>query len=178
MFSNLTDYFELARGLDRRAFVSRFPRPMLIGRNESQSLAPRDEYNSTLKMSVDPKTRELRDEHMPSTPLDRVTPVVKSDRNSFASKVLVGRTETNDLVISHMTVSRHHAFFSSDEPADHILLTDTGSTNGTHINGKLIEARQPHMLVDGDRLAFADTRFVFYTTGGFYDLLVDLAALR
>ncbi len=178
MPSNLTQYLELARGLDREAFLSRFPNPVLVRRSESQSLAPRDEYSSTLRMRIDRSTREVRIEPVPSTPLDKVTPVVKSDRNSFASKVLVGRTETNDLVVSHMTVTKHHAFFSSDEHTGRTLLTDTGSTNGTQLNGELIEARQPRMLTDGDRVAFGDIQFVFYTAGGFYDLLLSLSALR
>ncbi len=48
--------------------------------------------------------------------------------------VSIGRAETNDLVLNHPSVSRHHARISL-LPGDTTLLVDLGSMNGTMVNG-------------------------------------------
>lgn len=178
MHLTIQEYLLHARGFDRQAYLERFPDPILVRRSEQQSLAPRDEYSSTQKMKRDPVTNELRIEHRPPSPVDQVLPISKTERNSFASKVLVGRTETNDLIIAHMTVSKHHAFFSADPHSGQMLVTDTGSTNGTRLNGQDLTPRDQRLLQDGDRLAFGDIQLDFYSAGSFYDLLLSLPALR
>lgn len=177
MSTTIKDYLDQARRLDRDAFLDLHPTPVLIHCARSQSLAPRDEYGSTLRMRIDPDTKEFRVDR-PPTPMDQVEKLAKSDRNSFASKILVGRTETNDLVVSHMTVSKHHAFFAFDQTTGAASLTDTGSTNGTQINGQELPARESRELTDGDQVAFGDIEFVYYSPSGLYELLNSLSALR
>jgi hypothetical protein len=178
MPSDIKDHFELARKLERDAFLARFPHPVLIRRSQNTSLAPREEYGSTLKMRIDRAKKTYRVDPSPPAALDKVTAIAKSDRNSFANKVLVGRTETNDLVVSHMTVSKHHAFFQVDELTGALSLTDTDSTNGTQLNGQVLEARQPQLLSDGDQVAFGDMEYTFYTAEGFFELLQSFPVLR
>ena len=179
MSATVKDYVDVTRRLDRPAFVEQHPHPFLIRRSQNQSLAPRDEYSSTLRMRIDPDTRQWRAEPTPPSPVDRVLPVVKRDEHSsFASKVLVGRTETNDLVVSHLTVSKHHAFFTLDADSGTTSLTDTGSTNGSQVNGQVLPPRKPRRLHDGDQVAFGDIEHLFYTAGGLYDVLTSLTALR
>jgi adenylate cyclase len=62
--------------------------------------------------------------------------------------VSIGRAETNDLVLNHPSVSRHHARISA-LPGDTVLLIDLGSLNGTVVNGQPI---QEHRLADQDRI--------------------------
>ncbi len=174
----INDYLPMARGLPREQFLARHPEPVLLQRSSPDSLAPREEYGNTQKMRIDPATRELRVEQPLPSPLEAVVPVAKAERNSFASQVLVGRTDSNDLVVAHLTVSKHHAFFRLDEATGRHTLTDMDSTNGTRVNGQSLQGRQAQELADGDLVAFGDMRFVFYTAGGFYDLLCSLSALR
>ena len=178
MSATIKDYLDRARHLDLDTFVAQYPSPVLIHCARSQSLAPRDEYGSTLRMRIDPDSKEFRIETRPPAPMDQVETLVKSDRNSFASKILVGRTETNDLVVSHMTVSKHHAFFTFDPDNQAASLTDTGSTNGTLVNGQELSARDSRELSDGDQVAFGDIEFVYYSAAGLYELLNSLSALR
>jgi pSer/pThr/pTyr-binding forkhead associated (FHA) protein len=176
--SVVKEYLQQAHSLDRDTFVDRNPEPFLVRQQKDESIDPRNEYRSTLKMKVDRERQVVRIEPLPPSPNDSVIPLDKTERNSFASKVLVGRTETNDIVIPHLTVSKHHAFFARDGETLVYSVTDTGSTNGSKLNGQALAPKEPHALTDGDQVSFGDIKFVYYSPGGFYDLLCSLSALR
>ena len=48
---------------------------------------------------------------------------------------------------------------------------DAGSTNGTSVNGAVVEGGQVRELENGDRVRFGGMQFTFYTPEGFYELL-------
>ncbi|HEV2720866.1 MAG TPA: adenylate/guanylate cyclase domain-containing protein [Thermoanaerobaculia bacterium] len=56
------------------------------------------------------------------------------------SELTVGRTEGNDLVLNHPSVSRRHARF--DPRDDHWWIIDLKSTNGVKVNGNLVAEAQ------------------------------------
>lgn len=74
-------------------------------------------------------------------------------------QVLVGRSPDNDLVISHVTISRRHARFKF-EP-DQIILEDLGSTNGTFINSVQLAPLQP-VLISSDQDVFLGEVVILY----------------
>ena len=66
--------------------------------------------------------------------------------------VVIGRSPSSDIVIDEPYVSASHARFTIQGPA--LVLEDLGSTNGTMVNGHIIE--QPVTLRDTDEVKVGD----------------------
>jgi ABC transport system ATP-binding/permease protein len=62
----------------------------------------------------------------------------------------IGRSPLCQLHIPHPVVSRLHA--KVERQGTHYLLTDTGSANGTFLNGRRLT--KAHLLLDGDLIGF------------------------
>ncbi len=73
------------------------------------------------------------------------------------NRSVVGRSGTCDVHIATDDVSRHHAVVWQEAGATWVA--DIGSSNGTTVNGEAVAGAVP--LVDGDRLTFGETEFVF-----------------
>src|SRR3954454_21060301 len=65
----------------------------------------------------------------------------------LATPVTIGREEGNGLRLNDERVSRFHAKIQKD--SDDIILTDLESTNGTRVNGSVVQIRR---LRHGDRV--------------------------
>jgi hypothetical protein len=70
-------------------------------------------------------------------------------------KFTIGRAEASNLVLSSLTVSRHHAELCRQD--DEWFLVDLGSTNGTYLNGWRINGTVA--VRPGDEVTFGDVRF-------------------
>jgi len=67
----------------------------------------------------------------------------------------VGRASDNELTLNHTSVSKiHAALLMSSEGT--LLVADTGSTNGTFINGRRIAYGESRLIEDGDVVGFGD----------------------
>jgi len=66
--------------------------------------------------------------------------------------VVIGRSPSSDIVVDEPYVSATHARFTIQGPA--LVLEDLKSTNGTMVNGHLID--QPVTLRDGDEVQIGD----------------------
>lgn len=66
-------------------------------------------------------------------------------------KVIIGRGEDCDVVLTERQVSRHHAQIRRLD--SQYVLEDLGSRNGTYVNGR--EVTEPHVLQDGDEIQIA-----------------------
>jgi len=75
-------------------------------------------------------------------------------------RVSVGRTPINDLAIDDASVSKIHASFMADADGA-ISVADTGSTNGTFINGERISYGKASVLEAGDRVKFGTVEVAF-----------------
>lgn len=76
-------------------------------------------------------------------------------------QVTVGRAASRDIALpDDKLVSRHHLVMSQEQGG--YILRDEGSSNGTYINGQLIEIMHPHMLQEGDQIALGRHQFVFH----------------
>ncbi len=90
--------------------------------------------------------------------VDRASP---SRRYRLSGTVTVGRATDNQIVLTHGTVSRRHAWLR--EEAGGWLVADAGSANGTFLNGQRIV--EPRSLSNGDVVAFGKQEFLFEVFG-------------
>ena len=74
--------------------------------------------------------------------------------------ISVGRTGSNALIIDEPSLSKIHASLSVDNEGA-LSVADTGSTNGTFINGQRISYGKATRLAAGDRLKFGTVEVDF-----------------
>src|ERR1043166_488750 len=75
-------------------------------------------------------------------------------------RVNVGRATDNELHLNHSSVSKIHASLRMDQLGN-LLVADTGSTNGTQINGQRIAYGEAHPINEGDLVSFGDVEVRF-----------------
>jgi hypothetical protein len=78
-------------------------------------------------------------------------------------RVGVGRGTDNDLYINDRSVSKIHAALRMSKEGT-LLVADTGSTNGTFINGRRIAYGEARQLEEGDVVGFGDIEVRFRKT--------------
>ena len=72
----------------------------------------------------------------------------------------VGRVSDNDLDLNDASVSKIHATLVMNAQRT-ILVADTGSTNGTYINGRRISYGEARQIEEGDVVGFGDVEVRF-----------------
>jgi len=95
---------------------------------------------------------------------DLTTVTVGDTHHDFTltgNRVLVGRVTDCDLCVDDVNASRQHAAFIRGGDAWYV--EDLGSTNGTKVNGQLIDRA---LLTDGDVITIGATRLIFHRRGG------------
>jgi hypothetical protein len=80
----------------------------------------------------------------------------------------VGRVPENDILMNDYAISRSHALV--EIRGESYYLKDLGSSNGTFVNGRLIDDRGT-LLKDGDSVIFARYKFEFLSVDGLFQLL-------
>ncbi len=73
----------------------------------------------------------------------------------------VGRVSDNDLALDDASVSKIHATLMMNSQHT-MLVADTGSTNGTYINGRRISYGEARQIEDGDVVGFGDVEVRFW----------------
>jgi len=79
---------------------------------------------------------------------------------SGGRRLNVGRGTDNDLHLNHSSVSKVHAALKMDA-GQNLYVADTGSTNGTHINGARIAYGEARPIAEGDVVAFGEVEVRF-----------------
>jgi len=73
--------------------------------------------------------------------------------------VTVGRNTDNSLCVVEGALSRYHAKLMTEQ--DRVFVMDLGSTNGTFVNGRRLDANVKTPLTSGDRIRFDIEEFGF-----------------
>lgn len=75
-------------------------------------------------------------------------------------RLSVGRVSDNDLALNDGSVSKIHAALTMNTQST-LMVADTGSTNGTFINGRRIAYGEARQIEDGDVVGFGDVEVRF-----------------
>ncbi|MFN2514984.1 MAG: FHA domain-containing protein [Pyrinomonadaceae bacterium] len=75
-------------------------------------------------------------------------------------RLSVGRVSDNQLALNDTSVSKIHAALTMNQQGT-LLVADTGSTNGTFINGRRISYGEARQIEDGDVVGFGDVEVRF-----------------
>jgi hypothetical protein len=75
-------------------------------------------------------------------------------------RLSVGRVSDNELALNDTSVSKIHAALTMNQLGT-LLVADTGSTNGTYINGRRISYGEARQIEDGDVVGFGDVEVRF-----------------
>jgi hypothetical protein len=75
-------------------------------------------------------------------------------------RLTVGRASDSDLQLEHQSVSKIHAALLLNREGT-LLVSDTGSTNGTYINGRRIAYGEARQIEEGDVVGFGDVEVRF-----------------
>ncbi|MCJ7666351.1 MAG: FHA domain-containing protein [Actinobacteria bacterium] len=70
----------------------------------------------------------------------------------------IGRSPESDVLLDDITVSRKHAILKKD--ADDYKMIDTGSLNGSYLNGNIVEDA---LLANGDRIQIGKYIFLYFS---------------
>jgi len=92
-----------------------------------------------------------------------VHPVRKATKGPFADTVLVGRARSNDICIPSAGLSKLHARIKLEADGSFVI-SDSGSKNGTSVNGRVLRPNEQATLADGDELRFGSAAYRFYLT--------------
>ena len=92
---------------------------------------------------------------MPDGPREKVLSFKPGGR-----RVSVGRASDNDLNLNDKSVSKIHAALVMNREGT-LMVADTGSTNGTYINGRRIAYGEARQIEDGDVVGFGNIEVRF-----------------
>ena len=144
-------------GLPSELFQTRHPYPfLLLERGQGTRLEPAElqTFGGGIPFPETPTATP--------TVEDVLYPVIAGAGAAANGKVTIGRSRDNDVVLPYAQVSKHHATIEPRGRPGAFRITDTGSTNGTAVNGVPLDPNEHMDLADGDLIAFGgDVPFRF-----------------
>jgi len=109
----------------------------------------------------------------------RVIEIKKRRSITDADKVTISRSPNSDIVLYNRLVSRNHAYLQLGSPDKNCYLVDTGSTNGTFLNGNRISPHVEYELSNLDEISFGpETKVIYFSSGAFHSFLSKLKPSR
>ena len=173
---------ELIQSVPRHTFCSMISHPMLVSKTlyDGQLQQVGNSTNTmvfnvkALKEQITQTSRDLEDTISEMNEEDNfnssIFALIKNPDSYSAEDVFtIGRVIPNDIVIPDFTISKKHASIRIIEDSYHCF--DLGSTNGTLVAGKILQANESITLRPCEYITIGRLGFVFMPAEKLYDLL-------
>lgn len=127
------------------------------------------EFEDQLERQEEESAKIASPEGAPATPEVTVTARATIRDTSWETTLVfqpggrrlsVGRVADNELSLNDSSVSKIHAALLMNQQGT-LLVADTGSTNGTYINGRRISYGEARQIEEGDVVGFGDVEVRF-----------------
>lgn len=117
--------------------------------------------------------RSLTSEDSVVDPSYQVHFVRKVQAGPFSDTVLIGRSQTNDIVLPDTSVSKLHARIRAEGGA--LSLFDAGSSNGTFIGKERLVPDRAYPIKPGDHVMLGECVFQLFAPAALLDVLDRMA---
>ncbi|MCG5051700.1 MAG: FHA domain-containing protein [Myxococcales bacterium] len=159
----VSEYAAELRTLGHQVFAVRYPCPVLVVKGVSGNLKDSSGKGGTLV------TEDIMDHLRQASLLIGRVFLLRKGRGAAPGPVTIGRTAGNDVPIPEYSISQRHCMVRLELQG--ALLSDTGSTNGTFVDGTRLLPQKPVLLGDGTEITLGRFVFVFHTAAGFSAML-------
>ena len=174
---SLASLRKLAQEQELEAFTQFVRRPVLVGSAiKSGIISSAGTSSDTLNTTqiFEPSKSQGTSISASESLKHAIYPMVKGEypatpRGAF----YIGRINGNDMIMPDYAISKRHAIIDIEDGAYYIR--DTGSTNGTKLNGSRL-GQKPTQLRDKDVISFARYEFTFLYPKSLYNMLRDLSS--
>ncbi len=174
---SLASLRKLAQEHEAEAFVIYVQSPVLVGSAIKSGIISsagmgNDALNST--QIFEPSKSQGSSISVSESLIHAIYPLVKGEypatpRGAF----YIGRINGNDMIMPDYAISKRHAIIDIEDGTYYIR--DTGSTNGTKINGSRLGKKRTQ-LRDKDVIGFARYEFTFLYPKSLYNMLRDASS--
>jgi hypothetical protein len=161
---------DLARKKTRAQFVAALPHPFLVLSTDGTPLGPMQFRTAVAAPGETPPPAPPA-----GAPSVEILEVCKAPGNPYPDRISLGRARNCDVVLRDASVSKLHGHFRT--APGKLELIDSGSHNGTRINGHAMTPNTPTVVLVGDSLVFGRVNAKLLDAGGVYDMLRLLGTL-
>ena len=166
---------KLAQDHEADAFEKYLQRPVLVGSAiKSGTISSAGMHNDALNSTqiFEPSKSQGGSTTASESLKHAIYPLIKGEypatpRGAF----YIGRINGNDMIMPDYAISKRHAIIDIENGK--YFIRDTGSTNGTRLNGSRL-AKKPMQLRDKDVIAFARYEFTFFYPKSLYIMLQEV----
>lgn len=162
---------DLARHKTRAQFSAALPHPFLVLSTDSAAVSPM-QFRTVVATPADAADAAFQQSGGPSVD---IVEVCKAPGNPYPDRISVGRARNCDVVLRDASVSKLHGHFRTS--VGKLELIDSGSHNGTRVNGHAIAPNTPTVVLIGDTIVFGRISAKLLDAGGVYDMLRLLGSL-
>ena len=174
----LADFREDCRSLEMGTFCDRYGDAFLLHHGSLERLQSPAPVGATLSIEIG-QGGTLPDRSLPPQADFLVFPVMRpSPDGARVDMVWVGRSEFNEVIVPDATISEVQAFIRRESNGDYFI-QDTGSRNGTFVDGQRVPAQglgAPVPLKPGARIRLGEVTLTFLGADQFRTLVSRLLA--